>query len=57
MKILITAGATREPIDAVRFVSNVSTGATGAALADEFSRGGIEVVLLRSEGAVRPQRA
>lgn len=54
MKILVTAGATREPIDAVRFLSNVSTGATGAALASEFQRRGHPVLLLRGEGAVVP---
>lgn len=57
MKILVTAGATREPIDAARFISNVSTGATGAALADEFSRSGFEVTLLHGEAAAQPQRA
>ncbi|MCX6938074.1 MAG: DNA/pantothenate metabolism flavoprotein [Verrucomicrobia bacterium] len=54
MKILLTSGATREPIDAVRFVSNVSTGSTGAALADALARAGHEVTLLHGEGAVRP---
>ncbi len=54
MNVLITAGATREPIDAVRFVSNVSTGSTGAALADALARAGHEVTLLQGEGAVRP---
>jgi phosphopantothenoylcysteine decarboxylase/phosphopantothenate--cysteine ligase len=52
MKLLITAGATRESIDAVRFISNVSTGTTGAALADAFSEAGHDVLLLRGIGAV-----
>ncbi len=56
MKVLLTSGATREPIDAVRFVSNVSTGATGAALADALAAAGHEVTLLHGEGAVRPCR-
>jgi phosphopantothenate---cysteine ligase (CTP) len=51
MKILVTAGATREPIDAVRFLSNVSTGRTGAALAAEFIHRGHAVTLLRGEAA------
>ncbi len=55
MKVLLTAGATREPIDAVRFISNVSTGATGAALADALTAAGHEVTLLQGEGAVRPE--
>jgi phosphopantothenoylcysteine synthetase/decarboxylase len=54
MKILLTAGATREPIDSVRFVSNVSTGATGAALADALAAAGHAVTLLHGEGAIRP---
>jgi phosphopantothenoylcysteine decarboxylase/phosphopantothenate--cysteine ligase len=55
MKILVTSGATREPIDAVRFISNVSTGATGAALADALAEAGHEVTLLHGEGAVKPR--
>ncbi|MEO7413624.1 MAG: phosphopantothenoylcysteine decarboxylase [Opitutaceae bacterium] len=57
MKILVTAGATREPIDAVRFLSNVSTGTTGAALADELTSRGHPVVLLHGQGAVISERA
>ena len=56
MRILVTAGATREPLDEVRFVSNVSSGATGAALADAFLGLGHDVVLLRGEGAVKSKR-
>lgn len=55
MRILVTSGATREPIDAVRFISNVSTGATGAALADALQRRGHAVTLLHGPGAVRPR--
>jgi phosphopantothenoylcysteine synthetase/decarboxylase len=57
MKILVTAGATREPIDAVRFLSNVSTGSTGAGLANEFLRLGHAVVLLHGENATRAEAA
>ena len=52
MNLLITAGATREPLDAVRFLSNVSTGATGAALAESLTAIGHRITLLRGEGAV-----
>lgn len=55
MKILVTSGATREPIDAVRFISNVSTGGTGAALATALAEAGHEVTLLHGEGAVLPK--
>lgn len=52
MKLLITAGATREPLDAVRFLSNVSTGLTGAALAEAMCDAGHSVTLLTGEGVV-----
>ncbi len=54
MRILITSGGTAEPVDGVRFLTNFSTGGTGAALARELKRLGNEVVLLRS---VRAQAA
>jgi phosphopantothenoylcysteine decarboxylase/phosphopantothenate--cysteine ligase len=54
MNLLVTAGATREPIDAVRFLTNVSTGATGAALADALKALGHNVALLRGEAAAAP---
>jgi len=56
MKILVTAGATREPLDEVRFISNVSSGKTGAALADAFVALGNEVTLLRGLGSAKPQQ-
>jgi phosphopantothenoylcysteine synthetase/decarboxylase len=57
VKILVTSGATREPLDAVRFLSNVSTGATGAALADALVARGHPVALLRGINAVAARRA
>ncbi|MGH7994919.1 MAG: phosphopantothenoylcysteine decarboxylase, partial [Opitutaceae bacterium] len=51
MKILITAGASREAIDAVRFISNVSSGRTGAALADALVALGHRVTMLRGHGS------
>jgi phosphopantothenate---cysteine ligase (CTP) len=53
VRILITSGATREPIDAVRFLSNVSTGRTGALIADALTRHGHAVTLLHGVTAVR----
>jgi phosphopantothenoylcysteine decarboxylase/phosphopantothenate--cysteine ligase len=53
-KVLITAGATRESIDGVRFISNVSTGATGARLADLLNESGWDVSYLCGEGAKAP---
>lgn len=54
MRILITSGATREPIDAVRFLSNVSTGRTGALIAEALARRNHAVTLLHGEAAVLP---
>jgi phosphopantothenoylcysteine decarboxylase/phosphopantothenate--cysteine ligase len=45
-KILLTAGPTREPIDAVRFISNHSTGKMGLALAEALRDSGALVVLV-----------
>ena len=44
--VLVTAGGTREPIDAVRFVGNRSSGRMGFALADEARRRGANVTVV-----------
>lgn len=44
-RLLITAGATREPLDPVRFLTNRSSGKMGYALAQEAARRGASVVL------------
>ncbi|HEX5009072.1 MAG TPA: phosphopantothenoylcysteine decarboxylase [Planctomycetota bacterium] len=54
MRVLITAGGTREPIDDARVIANVSTGRLGARLADAAAAGGHEVLLLHGVHAVRP---
>jgi phosphopantothenoylcysteine decarboxylase/phosphopantothenate--cysteine ligase len=46
--VLVTAGGTREPLDAVRFVGNRSSGRMGVALAEEAQRRGAEVTLVAS---------
>ena len=46
MKLLITAGPTREPIDPVRFISNRSSGKMGFTLAGTAARAGHEVTLI-----------
>ncbi|MFT7465232.1 MAG: phosphopantothenoylcysteine synthetase/decarboxylase [Pseudohongiellaceae bacterium] len=56
MRVLVTAGGTREPVDDVRVLTNSSTGRLGAHLADVFAAAGHDVLLLHSHGAVRPQR-
>jgi phosphopantothenoylcysteine decarboxylase / phosphopantothenate---cysteine ligase len=45
-KILVTAGATQEPLDPVRFVTNRSTGRQGYAIAQAAVDAGAEVVLV-----------
>ena len=47
-RVLVTAGGTREPLDAVRFLGNRSSGRMGAALAAEARRRGAEVTLVAS---------
>lgn len=51
MKILVTAGGTDEPVDGVRRLTNVSTGATGGVLARRLNELGAEVLLLHAERA------
>ena len=46
MNILITAGPTHEPIDAVRYIANRSSGKMGAALAGAARRAGHAVTLI-----------
>lgn len=54
-KILVTAGATVEAIDPVRYISNYSSGKMGVAIADEFAANGAEVTLLLGRAQYKPQ--
>jgi phosphopantothenoylcysteine decarboxylase/phosphopantothenate--cysteine ligase len=54
-KILITAGGTQEPIDEVRALTNHSTGATGAAIADQLCAMGFDVIYLHAVTAQKPR--
>ena len=51
-RVLVSAGGTREPLDAVRYVGNRSSGRMGVALAEEAGRRGAEVTLLAANLAV-----
>jgi phosphopantothenoylcysteine decarboxylase / phosphopantothenate---cysteine ligase len=51
MRVLVTAGGTREPIDSVRFVGNRSSGRMGLALAEEAARRGADVTLVAANVA------
>jgi phosphopantothenoylcysteine decarboxylase / phosphopantothenate---cysteine ligase len=46
LKVVVTAGGTREPIDPVRFISNRSSGKQGYAIAEEASARGASVTLI-----------
>ncbi|MGB0871690.1 MAG: bifunctional phosphopantothenoylcysteine decarboxylase/phosphopantothenate--cysteine ligase CoaBC, partial [Solirubrobacterales bacterium] len=46
LKMLVTAGGTREPIDSVRFVGNRSSGKMGFAVADAAAARGAEVTVV-----------
>ena len=46
LRVLVTAGGTREPIDSVRFIGNRSSGRMGLALAERAARRGAEVTLI-----------
>ena len=50
--VLVSAGGTREPLDAVRFLGNRSSGRMGVALATEAKRRGAKVTLLAANVAV-----
>jgi phosphopantothenoylcysteine decarboxylase / phosphopantothenate---cysteine ligase len=51
-RVLVSAGGTREPFDAVRFLGNRSSGRMGVALAEEARKRGAEVTLLAANLAV-----
>ncbi|MEP6813802.1 MAG: bifunctional phosphopantothenoylcysteine decarboxylase/phosphopantothenate--cysteine ligase CoaBC [Actinomycetota bacterium] len=53
-RVLVSAGGTREPIDAVRFVGNRSSGRMGIALAAEARARGARVTLLGANLAAAP---
>src|SRR3954452_13608220 len=46
LRVLVTAGGTREPIDPVRFIGNRSSGRMGIALAAAAAKRGAEVTLI-----------
>ena len=53
-KVLVTAGATREPIDPVRFITNHSTGKMGYAVAENAAMRGAEVTLVTAHADIEP---
>lgn len=58
LRVLVTAGGTREPIDPVRYIGNRSSGRMGFALAEAAIGRGAEVTLIAANvGLPRPARA
>ncbi len=56
LRVLVTAGGTREPIDAVRFISNKSSGKMGFAIAEAACMRGAAVTLIAANCSL-PRRA
>jgi phosphopantothenoylcysteine decarboxylase/phosphopantothenate--cysteine ligase len=52
VRVLVSAGGTREPLDAVRFVGNRSSGRMGFALADEAAARGATVTVIAANVAL-----
>jgi phosphopantothenoylcysteine decarboxylase/phosphopantothenate--cysteine ligase len=55
LKIIVTAGGTREKIDDVRFIANRSSGKMGIALTEALYERGADVLLLRAKDSVEPR--
>jgi phosphopantothenoylcysteine decarboxylase/phosphopantothenate--cysteine ligase len=55
--VLVTAGPTYEPLDAVRFIGNYSSGKMGFALADVLVECGAHVMLISGPVALKPNYA
>lgn len=56
LKVLVSAGATQEPLDPVRFLTNHSSGKMGYAVARAAKRRGADVVLVSGKTALAPVR-
>ena len=54
VKVLITAGPTRERIDPVRFLSNYSTGKMGYSIAEAAVQRGAQVILISGPTQISP---
>ncbi len=54
LRVLVTAGGTREPIDSVRYIGNRSSGRMGFALASEAAARGAAVTLVAANAGLAP---
>ena len=57
LRVLVTAGGTREPIDSVRYIGNRSSGRMGFALASEAVTRGATVTLVAANAGLEPPPA
>jgi phosphopantothenoylcysteine decarboxylase/phosphopantothenate--cysteine ligase len=57
VRVLVSAGGTREPIDSVRYIGNRSSGRMGFALAEQAARRGAQVTLVAANVALPPPPA
>ncbi len=56
LRVLVTAGGTREPIDSVRYVGNRSSGRMGLAVAEEAAARGADVTVIAANVSLpRPE--
>lgn len=55
-KILVTAGGTQEPLDAIRFIGNKSSGIMGFSLAKEAKKRGAYTILISGPTTLPPPR-
>ena len=53
-RVLVTAGATAEPLDPIRAITNTSTGDTGMLLAAELANAGADVRVVYGHGRAEP---
>lgn len=56
MKLLVTSGGTKIPIDRVRDITNMSKGTFGSKIAAELLRMGHEVVFFKAKGSAAPYK-
>ena len=56
LKVVITSGGTAVPIDSVRYITNSSTGTTGALIAEEFVKRGHLVYYIHSKNGKVPSK-
>ncbi|HWE08712.1 MAG TPA: bifunctional phosphopantothenoylcysteine decarboxylase/phosphopantothenate--cysteine ligase CoaBC [Solirubrobacteraceae bacterium] len=54
VRVLVTAGGTREPIDSVRYIGNRSSGRMGYALAERAARRGAQVTVIAANVTLAP---